>query len=46
LYLTQALTAIAIQLGQDQLQWLKAQGKGYETGIDHILREVMARQHQ
>jgi uncharacterized protein (DUF4415 family) len=37
---------LTIQLDQDILEWLKAQGKGYETQINHILREVMERQHQ
>jgi len=36
---------LTIQLDQDILEWLKAQGKGYETQINHILREVMERQH-
>ena len=37
---------LTIQLDQDILEWLKAQGKGYESQINHILREVMERQHQ
>ena len=37
---------LTIQLDQDILEWLIAQGKGYETQINHILREVMERQHQ
>ena len=37
---------LTIQLDRDILEWLKAQGKGYETLINHILREVMERQHQ
>ena len=37
---------LTIQLDQDILEWLKAQGKGYETQINHILREVMEQQQQ
>jgi uncharacterized protein (DUF4415 family) len=37
---------LTIQLDHSILEWLKAQGKGYETQINHILREVMERQHQ
>jgi uncharacterized protein (DUF4415 family) len=37
---------LTIQLDQDILEWLKAQGKGYESQINHILREVMERPHQ
>jgi uncharacterized protein (DUF4415 family) len=37
---------LTIQLDQDILEWLKAQGKGYETQINYILREVMEQQQQ
>jgi uncharacterized protein (DUF4415 family) len=37
---------LTIQLDRDILEWLKAEGKGYETRINHILREVMERQRQ
>jgi uncharacterized protein (DUF4415 family) len=37
---------LTIQLDRDILEWLKAQGKGYETQINHILREVMERQRK
>jgi len=37
---------LTIQLDQDILEWLKAQGKGYETQINYIFREVMEQQQQ
>ncbi len=37
---------LTIQIDQDILEWLKAEGKGYETRINHILREVMERQYR
>ena len=37
---------LTIQIDQDILEWLKAQGKGYETQINYILREVMEQQRQ
>ena len=32
---------VTIRLDQDLLQWLKAQGKGYQTRINAILRQYM-----
>lgn len=36
---------ITIRLDEDLLGWLKAQGKGYQTRINHILRAVMENRH-
>ena len=32
---------LSIRLDADVLDWLKAQGKGYQTRINHILRAAM-----
>ena len=32
---------VTLRLDQDLLQWLKAQGKGYQTRINAILRQYM-----
>ena len=35
---------LTIRLDADVLDWLKGQGKGYQTRINHILRVVMESQ--
>jgi uncharacterized protein (DUF4415 family) len=35
---------LTIRLDADVLAWLKSQGKGYQTRINHILRVVMESQ--
>jgi uncharacterized protein (DUF4415 family) len=35
---------LTIRLDADVLVWLKGQGKGYQTRINHILRVVMESQ--
>lgn len=35
---------LTIRLDEDVLSWLKAQGKGYQTRINRILRVVMESQ--
>ena len=32
---------LTIRLDEDILVWLKSQGKGYQTRLNHILRAVM-----
>jgi uncharacterized protein (DUF4415 family) len=32
---------LSIRLDADVLEWLKAQGRGYQTRINHILRAAM-----
>lgn len=32
---------LTIRLDEDVLYWLKSQGKGYQTRINHILRAAM-----
>jgi len=34
-------TMISLRLDQDLLDWLKSQGKGYQTRINSILRSYM-----
>jgi uncharacterized protein (DUF4415 family) len=36
---------LSIRLDADVLDWLKAQGRGYQTRINHILRAAMESQH-
>ncbi|MFZ0960654.1 MAG: BrnA antitoxin family protein [Terriglobia bacterium] len=36
---------LTIRLDADVLDWLKAQGRGYQTRINRILRVVMESQH-
>ena len=36
---------LTIRLDSDVLEWLKANGRGYQTRINHILRVVMESQH-
>ncbi len=36
---------LTIRLDEDILTWLKSQGKGYQTRINHILRTVMESRH-
>ena len=36
---------LTIRLDADVLDWLKGQGKGYQTRINRILRVVMESQH-
>lgn len=36
-------TATTVRVDNDVLLWLKAQGKGYQTRINSILREAMIR---
>jgi uncharacterized protein (DUF4415 family) len=36
---------LSIRLDADVLDWLKAQGRGYQTRINHILRAAMEGQH-
>ena len=50
-FLKKAITAwppvkrqLTIRLDADVLDWLKGQGKGYQTRINHILRVVMESQ--
>ena len=35
---------LTIRLDSDVLKWLKAHGRGYQTRINHILREAMESQ--
>jgi uncharacterized protein (DUF4415 family) len=37
-------TAVTIRLDTDVLAWLKASGDGYQTRINHYLRQRMRRQ--
>jgi uncharacterized protein (DUF4415 family) len=37
---------LTIQLDEDVLAWIKGQGKGYKTRINHILRAAMESQQQ
>jgi len=37
---------LTIQLDEDVLEWIKSQGKGYQTQINHILRAAMDSQQQ
>jgi uncharacterized protein (DUF4415 family) len=37
-------TQLTIRLDADVLEWLKAQGRGYQTRINHILRMAMENQ--
>ena len=36
---------LTIRLDEDVLEWLKTQGKGYQTRINRILRAAMESQH-
>jgi len=36
---------LSIRLDADILDWLKAQGRGYQTRINYILRAAMEGQH-
>jgi uncharacterized protein (DUF4415 family) len=36
--------AVSLKLDADILNWFKSQGKGYQTRINEILREVMIQQ--
>jgi len=39
--------AVSVRIDLDVLEWLKMQGKGYQTRINHILRATMLRsKHQ
>jgi len=39
--------AVSVRIDLDVLEWLKMQGKGYQTRINHILRDTMLRsRHQ
>ncbi|TAN12288.1 MAG: toxin-antitoxin system, antitoxin component [Burkholderiaceae bacterium] len=38
--------ATAIRIDADVLAWLKAQGSGWQTRINAILREAMVRSHR
>jgi len=35
--------AVSVRIDLDVLEWLKIQGNGYQTRINHILRETMLR---
>jgi len=35
--------AVSVRIDLDVLEWLKQQGKGYQTRINHILRDTMLR---
>jgi uncharacterized protein (DUF4415 family) len=37
---------LTIRLDEDVLQWLKQQGKGYQTRINYILRTAMESQQK
>ena len=37
---------LTIRWDEDILTWLKSQGKGYQTRINHILRSVMESRHK
>jgi len=39
-------TQLTIRLDEDVLQWLKQQGKGYQTRINSILRTAMESQQK
>jgi len=39
-------TATSVRIDADVLAWLKAQGKGYQTRMNAILREAMLRSRQ
>jgi len=38
--------AVSVRIDLDVLEWLKMQGKGYQTRINHILRDTMLRSRQ
>ena len=38
------MTMIRIYLDADVMQWLKAQGKGYQTRMNEILRDAMLKE--
>jgi len=38
--------AVSVRIDLDVLEWLKMQGKGYQTRINHILRDTMLRSKQ
>ncbi len=46
LRLPQGKTLITIRLDNDVLDWLKSQGKGYQTRINAILRTYMEAVHR
>lgn len=37
---------LTVRLDADVLTWLKANGRGYQTRINHILRSAMESQHR
>lgn len=39
-----AKKSVTIRLDEDVLEWFKAQGKGYQTRINKLLRQYMERQ--
>lgn len=45
LRLPQPKATVTLRLDQDLLDWLKAQGKGYQTRINAILRAYMEAQN-
>jgi uncharacterized protein (DUF4415 family) len=38
--------ATTVRIDADVLQWLKSNGKGYQTRINTILRDAMLHQHE
>jgi uncharacterized protein (DUF4415 family) len=38
--------ATTVRIDADVLQWLKSNGKGYQTRINSILRDAMLHQHE